>query len=248
MAQERIFLAGAAGAIGARLTPLLVKAGYAVFGTTRDARKAALIEANGAIPVIVDVFDADALRAEMAKVQPDAVVHQLTDLPPGLDKARMAEAVVRNAAIRVKGTRNLVNAALEAGCHRMISQSIAWFYARGAVPFAETAPLDLDPQAPSAMSVGGVVALEALTLQTPDLRGTVLRYGHFYGPGTGFDAPPATPRVHVDAAAHAVLLALQLDSEGVFNIAEPEGDVDTTKATEQLGWRASFRLADASLA
>ena len=116
MAQERVFLAGAAGAIGARLTPLLVKAGYAVFGTTRDPRKAALIEANGAMPVIVDVFDADALRAEVAKVQPHAVVHQLTDLPPGLDKSRMAEAVVRNAAIRTKGTRNLVNAALEAGC------------------------------------------------------------------------------------------------------------------------------------
>lgn len=248
MAQERVFLAGAAGAIGARLTPLLVKAGYAVFGTTRDPRKAALIEANGAMPVIVDVFDADALRAEVAKVQPHAVVHQLTDLPPGLDKSRMAEAVVRNAAIRTKGTRNLVNAALEAGCHRMISQSIAWLYAQGAAPFIETAPLDRDPQAPSATTIGGIVALEELTLRTPDIRGTVLRYGRFYGPGTGFDAPPATPRVHVDAAAHAVLLALQLDSEGVFNIAEPEGDVDTTKAREQLGWHASFRLADASLA
>ena len=41
MASRKIFLAGAAGAIGSRLVPLLLKAGHDVTGTTRSAAKAA---------------------------------------------------------------------------------------------------------------------------------------------------------------------------------------------------------------
>lgn len=248
MQSGRIFLAGASGAIGMRLTPLLVDAGFDVFGTTRDARKAARIEANGATPVIVDVFDAAVLTAAVNRIRPAAVVHQLTDLPYKLDKARMAESVIRSAEVRRQGTQNLVAAALHAGCGRMISQSVAWLYAKRATPLTETEPLDTDPAAPSAASVGGIVALERLTLFTRWISGTVLRYGRFYGPGTGFDAPAAPPAVHVDAAAHAALLALQSGIEGVFNVAEPQGDVDSTKAREQLHWRDTFRLdlADAA--
>jgi nucleoside-diphosphate-sugar epimerase len=242
MQSGRIFLAGAGGAIGTRLTPLLVDAGFEVFGTTRDTRKAAQIEANGAAPVLVDVFDAAALTAAMARFRPAAVVHQLTDLPYGLDKARMAEATARNAEVRRQGTRNLITAALNAGCGRMISQSVAWLYVKRATPLTETDPLDTDPAAPSAVSVGGIVALERLTLSTPSISGTVLRYGRFYGPGTGFDARPGLAAVHVDAAAHAALLALQSGLEGIFNVAEPEGDVDSTKAREQLHWSDTFRL------
>ncbi len=60
----RIFLAGAAGAIGRRLTPLLVLMGHEVTGTTRSAEKAGPIEAMCARPVVVDVFDADTTPAE----------------------------------------------------------------------------------------------------------------------------------------------------------------------------------------
>ena len=59
----RIFLAGAGGAIGRRLTPLLVLMGHEVTGTTRSADKAGTIEAMCARPMVVDVFDAAALKA-----------------------------------------------------------------------------------------------------------------------------------------------------------------------------------------
>lgn len=36
---EKIFVAGAAGAIGSALVPLLVDAGYIVYGSTRRDRK-----------------------------------------------------------------------------------------------------------------------------------------------------------------------------------------------------------------
>jgi nucleoside-diphosphate-sugar epimerase len=241
---ERIFVAGATGVIGRRLLPLLLRAGYEVFGTTRSATKANELRAAGIEPIVVDVFDAATLHRTMASVRPQVVIHQLTDLPRGLDPQLMAEAVVRNARIRSEGTKNLVAAALAAGIGRMIAQSIAWAYAPGPQPYRESAPLDMNATGSRATSVQGVAALERLTLESPPLSGTVLRYGQLYGPGTGSDRPTGSAPVHVDAAAQAALLALERTAEGIFNIAEDSGFVSTEKARQELGWRATFRLED----
>jgi len=88
----RIFLAGAAGVIGRRLTPLLVLTGHEVTGTTRSAAKAWSIEAMCGRPVIVDAFDADALKQAVVAARPDIVVHQLTDLPDVNDPAIRLDA------------------------------------------------------------------------------------------------------------------------------------------------------------
>ena len=72
----RIFLAGAAGVIGRRLTPLLVLMGHQVTGTTRSAAKAGQIEACCGQPVVVDAFEADALTAAVVAARPDIVIHQ----------------------------------------------------------------------------------------------------------------------------------------------------------------------------
>ena len=77
----KIFLAGATGAIGRRLAPLLIDAGYEVFGTTRSERKAAELHLAAVTPIVVDVFDAAALSQAMATVRPEVVIHELTDLP-----------------------------------------------------------------------------------------------------------------------------------------------------------------------
>ena len=238
----RIFLAGASGAIGRRLVPLLRDAGHEVFGTTRDPAKAEALRRLGAEPVVVDVFDAPALVRAMGAARPEVVIHQLTDLPPGLDPARMAEAVPRNARIRSEGTRNLVGAAREAGARRLIAQSIAWVYAPGTPPYAEDHPLDRSPDSPRRVSIDGVVALETQVLHTPPLAGLVLRYGQLYGPGTGVDAPPAPGAVHVDAAAQAALLAVDRGRPGIYNVAEPGGPALVEKAVRELGWDAGFRL------
>jgi len=81
---QRLFLAGASGVVGRHLIPLLLADGWAVTGTTRSAGKAARLAALGVEPAIVDVFDAAALRDAVGAARPDVVVHQLTDLPPGL--------------------------------------------------------------------------------------------------------------------------------------------------------------------
>lgn len=237
----RIFLAGASGAIGRRLIPLLCDAGHQVVGATRSAAKIALIRELGAEPVVVDVFDAQNLAEVVRSARPEVVIHQLTDLPHGLDPSRMAEAVVRNARIRDEGTRNLVTAGIGAGARSLVAQSIAWAYAPGPEPHQESDPLDLAAEGTRAVSVRGVAALEQWTLNSPPLEGVVLRYGQLYGPGTGADGAAGRIPLHVDAAAYAALLAVDTSARGIFNIAEPNDYVATEKARAQLGWHADFR-------
>jgi len=239
---SRVFLAGAAGVIGRRLTPLLVKAGCSVWGATRSADKADSLRALGACPVVVDAFDAEGLVDAVLKAKPDIVIHQLTDLAALHDPAKRPEALARNARIRDEGTRNLVAAARKAGARRLIAQSIAWAYAPGVRPYREDHPLDVDAAGDRGVSVIGVASLERQVLGASPVEGVVLRYGRLYGPGAGTDAPPPAPAVHVDAAAQAALLAIDHGEPGAFNIADPNDEVSTTKATAALGWRADFRM------
>jgi len=243
--ETKVFLAGAAGAIGSALVPLLVDAGYTVYGSTRRAGRAPQIEPAGAPPVIVDVFDARALTQALQRIEPACVIHQLTDLPPALDPARMQQAVAANARIRDEGTRNLIAAARAAGSKRFVAQSIAWAYREGAQPYDETQPLDTEAQANRLVTVRGVVSLETQVLRAP-LIGTVLRYGQLYGPGTGSDVAKGASPVHVEAAAHAAVLALRHARAGAFNIAEDNPVVSTEKAKRQLGWSPDWRRSMAS--
>lgn len=235
----RIFVAGATGAIGRRLIPLLVEAGHQVIGATRSPEKVTALRDAGAEAVVVDVFDAHALARAVRDARPEVVIHQLTDLPYGLDPARMAEARIRNARIRSEGTRNLVEAALAAGAKRLIAQSIAWGYLPGPEPHREDDRLDVE--GPQAQTMQGVVALEQLTLNSPPIEGVVLRYGQIYGPGTGTEEPGAIP-VHVDAAAHAAMLAVDCGEPGIYNIAEDCSYLSSEKAHNQLEWKPEFRI------
>jgi nucleoside-diphosphate-sugar epimerase len=237
-----IFLAGATGAIGKRLVPLLLDAGHQVVGMTRAATEADALRAVGVEPAIADVFDASALSRAVSAAQPDIVVNQLTDLPHGLDPAEMVEGTRRNAHMRREGTRNLVAATLAAGVPRLVTQSIAWMYAGGPEPHGEEDPLDADAAGLRKVTADGVATLERLAVASPPIEGVVLRYGHLYGPGTGVDAAES-PALHVDAAAWAAVLAVEKTRRGIYNIAEPNQYVSTDKARRELGFDAGFRLA-----
>ena len=239
--RRKLFLAGATGVIGKRLVPLLLQRGWHVVGTTRSSEKARVLAAAGAEPVVVDVFDAQALQRAVAHAQPAVVLHELTDLS-GLDPAHMADAIARNARIRSEGTANLVAAALAAGVPRMVAQSIAWAYAPQSRALREEDPLDLQAAGTRAISVRGVAELERRVLDSPPLAGVVLRYGRLYGPGTGAEAA-AAPSVHIDAAAWATVLAVERAEPGLYNIADPGPQLDTGKAQTQLDWSADWRIS-----
>ncbi|MDF3866248.1 NAD(P)-dependent oxidoreductase [Pseudomonas denitrificans (nom. rej.)] len=239
----KVFFAGASGAIGQRLLPMLLERGYQVLAISRCAQRAAALEAAGARALVLDVYEAQALSAAMLEFQPRWVIHQLTDLPAGLDPALMPAAQPRNARVRREGTANLVAAARAAGVERMVAQSIAWAYAPGELPLHEEHPLDLGAEGPRAISVGGVAALEEAVLGARPMEGIVLRYGRLYGPGTGADAADPRLAVHVDDAARAALLALEWGAHGAYNIAEQDIDISSAKARHRLGWQPGFRLA-----
>jgi nucleoside-diphosphate-sugar epimerase len=128
------------------------------------------------------------------------------------------------------------------GVRRLVAQSIAWTYAPGPQPHTEDDPLDLHAEGDRAITMEGVAALERLTLSSPPILGTVLRYGRLYGPGTGVHSVPEAPSLHVDAAASAALLAIEKGCPGVYNIAEQDGYLTTAKARRELGFDPDFRL------
>lgn len=237
---ERLCVAGATGVLGRRLCPLLVADGWSVSGTTRSPGKTALLEAMGVRPLVVDVFDEARLRQVVGACRPAVVLHLLTDLPPGLDPKRLPGALIRNARLRDIGTRNLVAASVAAGATRLVAESISFAYAPGPQPFREEAPLDVAAPGPAGVTARGVAALERQLLEAP-LEGVVLRFGRFYGPGSGVDSPPSAGPVHVDAAADAARRAVTRGS-GIYNIAEADGTVSCHRAAEQLGWSPRFRL------
>lgn len=237
---KQIFLAGAAGAIGRRLAPLLLQDGWHVVGSTRSHEKAAELRAMGVEPAVVDVYDAEALRKAVAVCKPEVVIHQLTDLPYALDAAQMTEGLKRNARLRDEGTRNLVAAAVFAGVRRLIAQSISFVYAEGTTPHLESDPLLPLTHPAYGETVAAVLSLEHQVLVAP-LEGLVLRYGLFYGPGTGFDSPIAPGSLHVDAAAQAARLAVTAGAPGIYNLAEADGGVDISKAFAAFSFDPSWR-------
>ncbi|WP_426247323.1 NAD-dependent epimerase/dehydratase family protein [Nocardioides sp. LHG3406-4] len=186
---SRIFLAGASGVIGQRLIPLLVNAGHTVAGMTRSAAKAERIAELGAEPVVVDVFDRDALISAVVAFAPDIILNELTDLPD--DVNRIAEFGDLNARIRTEGNANIIDASRAAGSPKVLAQTVAWEL----------------PDGPDALAVK---QLETSVLAEG---GVVLSYGQFYGPGTyNPDAVPAEPRVHIDRAAQRTVELLESPS------------------------------------
>jgi nucleoside-diphosphate-sugar epimerase len=233
-----VFVAGATGAVGALLVPLLIDGGHQVTGTARTEAGLGRLRAQGAVPVQVDVFDADGLRDALESASPDTVIHQLTALAGG--------SPADNGRIRREGTRNLVDSARNAGVKRIIAQSVAWAYEPGDGPADETVRLDeADPS--RATLVGGVRALEEAVAELEEY--VVLRYGVLYGPRTWYspggmaadklagrlpaDDPVAvllgglraddavTSFVHAADAARAAVDALDWPS-GVVNIVDDE--------------------------
>lgn len=237
----KVLVAGATGAIGRPLLPLLIKAGHQVAGITRSAEKAALISAAGAEPVICDVLDRAKLVETLARVRPDAVIHQLTELPQELDLKKLKDAYRNNNRIRSEGTKNLLDAALLAGTRRFLVQSMASWYRPGKTGLrTEHDQLYLNAPEPVGKGVRTVKYMETIVLES-QMEGIVLRYGAFYGPGTWFSRDGSASDqilarkypiigtgsgvyswIHIEDAAEATAAALERAQPGVYNVADDE--------------------------
>ena len=161
-----IFIAGGTGAIGVPLVRALVGAGHSVTALTRHQSKTHQLLALGATPAVADALDRNGLIAALEGARPTHVVHQLTALPK--DGPRRARDIESTNRLRIDGTRNLLEASINAGARRFVVGS-----------FAPLAHVDESDPAVEAVSSMETQVLDAS--KRGAIEGVVLRYGMFYG-------------------------------------------------------------------
>jgi nucleoside-diphosphate-sugar epimerase len=235
----RVFVAGAAGAIGRQLLPQLTARGHQVTASTRNPAKADRLRALGAEPVLVDGLDALAVGEAVARAEPEVVIHQMTALAGTFDLRRFDRTFAVTNQLRTTGTDHLLAAAEAAGARRFIAQSYTgWTNPRtGSRVKTEEDPLDPSPPAAQHESLAAIRYLEQAVSGATQLEGIVLRYGSFYGPGAsdeyvGLVRKRKLPVVgngagiwswlHIADAAAATVCALDRGTPGVYNVTDDE--------------------------
>lgn len=245
----RVFVAGATGALGTQLVPQLAAAGHDVIGMTRSPTKSDMLRALGARPVVADALDPDSVARAVAEPEPEVIIHQLTALKgePGLREMRDPDRFTAPTnRLRTEGTDHLLAAGRAVGVHRFIAQSIVAIgtYARTGGPVkTEDDPRDPDLPAKGRSAVEAIRHLEDAVTGIDWGDGVVLRYGAFYGPGTGISADPDDllikqirkrrfpivgdgggiwSHVHIEDAASATVAAVDNGGPGIYNVVDDE--------------------------
>ncbi|MBB5786661.1 NAD-dependent epimerase/dehydratase family protein [Jiangella mangrovi] len=239
----RVFLAGATGAVGRSLTPLLVQAGHEVTGTTRSESKLAELRAAGAEGVVMNGLDAESVMAAVRAARPDVIVHQQSALRDQTGNfKRFDRDFATTNRLRTAGTDHLLAAARETGVTRLVAQSFTgWPNARSGGPVkTEDDPLEPNPESACSESLRGIQYVERVATSTPGIDGLALRYGSFYGNGTGLTSDTFADLVrrrrlpivgggtavwsvvHIDDAARATLAAIEGGTPGVYNIVDDD--------------------------
>jgi nucleoside-diphosphate-sugar epimerase len=240
----KVFVAGATGALGKQLVPLLVANGHDVVGMTRTEAKRDQLRSVGAQPVVADALDADAVGRAVGEAEPDVIVHQLTAIPPKIDMRRFDREFALTNRLRTEGTDHLLSAGKAVGVKRFVAQSNAGLYARTGGPVkGEDAPLDHDPPTAMQQGLAAIHHLEEAVTGASWTEGLVLRYGWFYGPGTSIALDPLGSQVellrkrqlpilgagtgiwsfiHIADAAIATVAAVEGGPAGIYNVVDDE--------------------------
>ena len=221
----KIFVAGATGLIGTKLTKRLLEEGYEVAGLTRSQQGKAKLEDQGITGFIGDVLKADTVESAIASYKPDIIINEITDLK----QADMSA----NTRVRKEGTKNIVTAALNNDVQHIQSQSIAFVYEGGQGLATEETPLDYQSTGERKVTVDGVEALEQETARIP--HHIIIRYGLLYGPETWFgkdgmiynqfiDGSVSMSNgiqsfIHIDDAVETAIQALSFEP-GIYNVTD----------------------------
>jgi nucleoside-diphosphate-sugar epimerase len=241
----KVFVAGATGAIGKQLVPMLVERGHEVTGLTRTSAKADLIRSLGARPVVADALDPEAVAQAVAEAQPEAVAHQLTAIDAGSMTRSLDKMFTLTNRLRTEGTDHLLAAARAVGARRFIAQSFAgWPFERTGGPVkTEEDPLQASPPKSVTQSLGAIRYVEETVTGAAGIEGLALRYGGFYGPGTSLGLNPDGEQiemirkrrfpvvgdgagvwslVHIRDAASATAAALERGEPGLYNVVDDQ--------------------------
>jgi 2-alkyl-3-oxoalkanoate reductase len=240
----KVFVAGATGALGKQLVPMLVSQGHEVTGMTRTPAKRELIQQMGARPAIADAFDPEAVAQAVAEAEPEAVVHELTDLT-GTFARNIDKSFATTNRLRTEGLDHLLAAAKATGARRFVAQSFAGWPSEptGGPVKTEEDPLQQHPPKTVTESLAAIRHVEDTVTHADGLDGLALRYGGFYGPGTSLAADPPGELtemiqkrrvpiigdgsgiwslVHIEDAASATAAALERGAPGVYNVVDDD--------------------------
>jgi 2-alkyl-3-oxoalkanoate reductase len=250
----KVLIAGATGAIGRPLVRYLSGAHHNVYALVRSPQSARRVGELGAQPVIADALDLASVKAAMARVQPDAVINELTSLPRHYTAAEMRATAERDRKVRIGGNTNLPATLREAGVRRYLLQSSAFWYAPGDGLADESARFAFDATPAVAAGTRRYAEIEAAASGTPGIEFVALRYGFFYGAGTWFssdgdmgeqvrerrvpiigDGQGVWSWVHIEDAATATAAALEC-APGAYNIVDAD-------PTPQHIWLPTFARA-----
>ncbi|HEX8006011.1 MAG TPA: NAD(P)-dependent oxidoreductase [Trebonia sp.] len=239
----KVFVAGGSGALGRRLVPQLIATGHEVVAMTRDEGKAAWLGKIGAQAAVADALDRESVVRAVVKARPEVLIHQLTGLAGAKSFKNFDKEFALTNRLRTEGTDHLIQGARAAGTRRIVAQSYGnWNYERtGAALKTEEDPFDPGLPARQVKSLAAIRYLEHAVLNASGIEGVALRYGNFYGPGTGFDIGGDIAEqvrrgrfpivgagtgvwsfAHLDDAASAAIAAMDRGSPGVYNIADDE--------------------------
>jgi nucleoside-diphosphate-sugar epimerase len=239
----RIFIAGASGAVGKKLVPLLVGAGHDVVASTRTPSKTRYLHELGAEPVILDALDRPAVIEAVGAAHPEVVVHQLTALSTMRNLKNLDEELALTNRLRTEGTEYLLEAAKAAGVRRFVAQSYigAANIREGGRVKTEDDPLDPHPPKTMERTTAALRYLQTTVPAVTYLTGIVLRYGSFYGPGTAIALDGTIVEmvrqrklpifgngggvwsfVHIDDVANATRLAIEGGPAGTYNIVDDD--------------------------
>jgi 2-alkyl-3-oxoalkanoate reductase len=248
----KIMLAGASGAMGRALVPLLVRAGHDVVGMVQRPRSVEVVHALGAEPRTVDALDAEAVLRCFRETRPQVVIHQLTAIPPALDMRHFDRDFALTNLLRTEGTRNLLAAAVDVGATHFLAQSFAgWTYGRsrngkkavatkpGTKLKTEEDPLDPDPPAKLRSTLDAQKTLEGAVLSESRITGTVLRYGPFYGPHTSIAKDGS-----VVQAVRRRKLPLVGEGAGVWSFVHIDDAASATAAAVESGRGGVYNVVD----
>jgi 2-alkyl-3-oxoalkanoate reductase len=217
---------------------------------TRTASKKDGLRALGARPVVADALDPDAVAEAVASAEPEVIVHQLTALSGRMSAREVRHpdrslAAITTNRLRTEGTDHLLAAGRAVGARRFVAQSFAAFRFAQTDGRVQTEADPLDPNVPAAFRPGlaAILHLEQAVTTIEWGEGLVLRYGGFYGPGTGIslapDAVMAGPIrkrrfplvgdgggvwsfIHIEDAAAATAAAVEHGQPGIYNIVDDE--------------------------
>ena len=240
----KIFIAGASGAIGRHLASQLVARGHEVVGTTRSAAKTGALRALGAEPVVVDVLDPDAVADAVAKAEPDVIVHQATALNGPVSMRNVKRMAAATNRLRSVGTDHLLAAGRAVGVRKIVAQSNYAVLERAGGPYLdESARIEPNPPKDLTEAVAAMRHLEEAVTGITWADGIALRYGGFYGPGTGIEAAPDAvmaalirkrrfpivgggggvwSMVHITDAASATVAAIERGRPGIYHVADDD--------------------------